>query len=120
MRRLVACIVLVCLGLSATLPGVCAAAGPEDNAGAHALHGAHHASHAGSHTAESPAAPAPGTGQHHDDCALMVRCHWTAIAPPSESAAIVACDAGHATPAQYLTPAAPVTVIDTPPPRTIS
>jgi hypothetical protein len=131
MRRLVACIMLACLGLSATLPGLCAAAVPEDTAGGHAAHGGHgghedpggHAAHVAHHEASgaaSHAEPEPGAGHHHDDCALMVRCHWTALASPAAPVAFVAPHTAEAMPAMYTTRAPPVRVIDTPPPRTVS
>jgi len=129
---------LACLGLSAGLPGLCAAAVPDDSAGSHAAHGAHRAQgeqHAVAHaagaarSAHAPHLAKPGAtraekdpagGHHHDDCALMVRCHWTALASPAVPVAFVAPHATDAMPAMYTTRTAPIGVIDTPPPRTIS
>jgi hypothetical protein len=123
---------LLCLALSALLPGLCAAAEPHDTPGsAAAHHGAHNA--ATPHAGHAPhAAPLEGThpshaapsghrhhnGQgHHEQCPLMVRCQWAAapatapagaLAPLATQCFLVAA-AAHPLPAPCN--------VDTPPPR---
>jgi hypothetical protein len=99
MRRLLGIMLLLSLNAS-VLPATICAAAPEASGGAHALrtapsgtgshgpavHAAHH-EHAGQHPPTTPDATPDDAaeaesgrqGPHGGGCALMLRCHWSAV-----------------------------------------